>query len=70
MLRKTAHTYVAKISRAALSAIEKGYEVGRRREVVPKVADVVLERESVGHRVTVFLVFCDKGVRGVVEAKH
>jgi hypothetical protein len=70
MFRKTVHIYAATASRAALSAIEKGYEVERGREVVPKVAVVVLERESVGHQVTVFLVFCDKGVRGVVEAKH
>ena len=38
--------------------------------MVHKIADAVLEMESVGHRVTVFLVPCDKGIRGVVEAKQ
>jgi ribonuclease HI len=69
-LRKTAHVYIATTSREALSAIEKGHKVGGGREVVPKVANAVLEMESVGHRVTVFLVPCDKGIRGVAEAKQ
>jgi hypothetical protein len=53
---KTAHVYVATRSREALSAIEKGHKVRRGREVVHKIADAILEMESVGHRVTVFLV--------------
>jgi ribonuclease HI len=69
-LRKTAHVYVATTSREALSAIEKGQTVGCGREVVHKIADAVLEMESVGHRVTVFLVPSDRGVRGVAEAKQ
>ncbi|KAL1581903.1 hypothetical protein WHR41_09480 [Cladosporium halotolerans] len=69
-LRKTAHVYVATTSREALSAIEKGHNVGCGREVVPKIADAVLEMEGVGHRVTVFLVPGDKGIRGVAEAKQ
>lgn len=68
-LRKTAHGYVATKSKEALSAIENGQRVGGGGEVVPKFADAVLEMESVGHRVTVFLVPCDRGVRGVAEAK-
>jgi hypothetical protein len=36
---------------------------------VPKIADAVLEMESVDHQVTVFLVSCDKKIRGVAEAK-
>lgn len=35
-----------------------------------KIADAVLEVEGVGHRVTVFLVPGDKGIRGVAKAKH
>ena len=69
-LRKTAHVYVATKSKEALSAIEKGHKVGCGREVVHKTADAVLEMESVGHKVTVFLVPCDKGIRGVAEAKQ
>jgi hypothetical protein len=69
-IRKTAHVYVATTSREAPSAIEKGHKVGGGREVVPKVADAVLEMESVGRRVTVFLVPCDKSIRGVAEAKQ
>jgi hypothetical protein len=69
-LRKTAHVYVAITSREALSAIEKGQRVGCGREVVHKVADTVLEMESVGHRVTVHLVPCDKGIRGVAGAEQ
>jgi ribonuclease HI len=69
-LRKTAHVYVATTSREALSAIEKGHEVGRGGEVVPKIADAVLETESAGHQVTFFFVPCDKGIRGVAEAKE
>lgn len=69
-LRKTAHVYVAARSREALSVIEKGQRVGCGREVVHKIADAVLEMESVGHRVTVFLVPSDRGVRGVAEAKQ
>jgi ribonuclease HI len=69
-LRKTAHVYVATTSREALSAIEKGHKVGRGREVVHEIADAILEMESVGHRVTVFLVPCDRGIRGVAEAKQ
>jgi hypothetical protein len=38
--------------------------------VVPKVADAVLEMESVSHRVKVFLVPCDKGIRGIAEVKQ
>jgi hypothetical protein len=48
-LRKTAHVYVATTSREALAAIEKGHRVGCGREVVHKIADAVLEMESVGH---------------------
>jgi hypothetical protein len=69
-LRKTAHVYVATTSGEAPSSIEKGHKVGGGREVVPKVADAVLEMESVGRRVTVFLVPCDKSIRGVAEAKQ
>jgi ribonuclease HI len=69
-LRKTAHVYVATKSKEALSAIAKGHKVGCGREVVHKIADAVLEMESVGHKVTVFLVPCDKGIRGVAEAKQ
>jgi hypothetical protein len=35
-----------------------------------KIADAVLEMESVGHRVTVFLVPSDRGICGVAEAKQ
>ena len=59
-LRKTAHVYVATTSREALSAIKKGHKVGCGREEVPKIADAVLEMESVGHKMTVFLVPCNK----------
>jgi hypothetical protein len=38
--------------------------------VVHKIANAVLEMESVGHRVTVFLVPSDRGIRGVAEAKQ
>jgi ribonuclease HI len=69
-IRKTACVYVETMSREALSAIEKGQRVRCGREVVHKIADVVLEMESVGHRVTVFLVPGDKGIRGVAEAKY
>lgn len=69
-LRKTAHVYVATTSKEALSAMEKGQKVRCGREVVHKIADALLEMESVGHRVTVFLVPCDKGIRGVAEAKQ
>jgi ribonuclease HI len=69
-LRKTAHVYAATTSKEALAAIEKGQRVGCGREVMHKIAETVLEMESVGHRVTVFLVPCDKGIRGVVEAKQ
>lgn len=69
-LRKTAHVYVATTSKEALSAIEKGQKVRCGREVVHKIADAVLEMESVGHRVTVFQVPSDKGIRGVAEAKQ
>ncbi|GAB7336447.1 hypothetical protein MBLNU13_g09741t1 [Cladosporium sp. NU13] len=69
-LRKTAHIYIATTSKEALSAIEKGHRVGCGREVVHKITDAVLEMESVGHRVTVFLVPSDKGIRSVVEAKQ
>lgn len=69
-LRKTAHVYVAITSIEALSAIEKGQKVRCGREVVHKIADAVLEMESAGHRVTVFLVPCDKCIRGVAEAKQ
>ena len=69
-LRKTAYVYVATASREALSAIEKGNRVRCGREVVPKIADAVLGMEGFGHRVTVFLVPCDKGIRGVAEAKQ
>jgi ribonuclease HI len=69
-LRKTAHVYVATTSKAALSAIEKGHKVGCGREVVRKIADAVLEIESVGHKVTVFLVPADKGIRGVAGASQ
>lgn len=44
--------------------------MGCGREAVPKIADVVLGMESVGHRVTVFLVPCDRGIRDVNEAKQ
>ncbi|KAL1581657.1 hypothetical protein WHR41_09670 [Cladosporium halotolerans] len=67
-LRKTAHVYVATTSKEALSAIEKGQKVGCGREVAHN--DAVLEMESDGHRVTVFLVPGDKGIRGVTEAKR
>jgi hypothetical protein len=40
------------------------------REVVHKIADAVLEMESVGRRVTVFLVPGDKGIRSVAEAEQ
>ena len=69
-LRKKAHVYVATMSREALSAIEKGHKVGYGREVVLKIADAVLEMESVGHRVTAFLVPYDKDICGVTEAKE
>lgn len=69
-LRKTAHVYVATTSREALSAIEKGQRGRCGREVVHKIADAVLEMESVGHRVRAFLVPGDEGIRGVAEAKH
>ena len=69
-LRETVHVYVATTSREALSAIEKGHMVGYGRGVVRKLADALLESESVGHRVTVFLVPCDRGIRGVAEAKQ
>jgi hypothetical protein len=62
--------HVATTSREAPSAIEKGHNVRCGREVVPKIADAVLEMESVGHRVTVFLVPYDKGICGVAEAKQ
>lgn len=62
--------YVATTSKEALSAMEKGQKVRCGREVVHKIADALLEMESVGHRVTVFLVPCDKGIRGVAEAKQ
>jgi hypothetical protein len=58
------------MSREALVAIEKGHKVGCGREVVSKVADAVLEMESVGHRVTVFFIPGDRSIRGVTEAKH
>lgn len=35
-----------------------------------KIADAILEMESVGHRVTVFLVPGDKGISGVAEAEQ
>ena len=69
-LRKTAYVYVATTSKDALSAIDKGHKVGCGREVVHKIADVVLAMQSVGHRVTVFLGPCDKDIRGVAEAKE
>lgn len=69
-LRKSAHVYMATTSREALSAIEKGQKVRCGREVVRKIADAVLEMGSVGHRVTVFPVPADKGIRGVAEAKQ
>jgi hypothetical protein len=37
---------------------------------VPKIADAVHEIEGVGHRVKVFLVPYDRGIRGVAEAKQ
>jgi ribonuclease HI len=67
---KTAHVYVATSSREALSAFGKGHKVGCGRQVVPKIADSVLEMDGVGYRVTVFLVPSDKGIRGVAEAKQ
>lgn len=68
-LRKSAHVYVATTSREALSAIEKGQKVRCGRKVVHKIADAVLEMDSVGYRVTVLLVPSDKGIRGVTEPK-
>jgi ribonuclease HI len=65
MLRKTAHVYVATTSKEVLSAIEKGHKMGCGREVVLKIADAVLEIESVGHKAKVFLVPRDRGIRGV-----
>ena len=69
-LRKTTHVYVATTSEEALSVIGKGQRVGCGREVVHKITDAVLEMESVGHRVTVFLVPSDRGIRDVAEAKQ
>lgn len=69
-LRKTAHVYIATTNREALIAIEKGQKVRCGREVVHKIAGAVLEMENVGHRVIVFLVPCDKSIRGVAEAKQ
>jgi ribonuclease HI len=69
-LRKTTHVYVATTSKEALPAIKKGQKVRCGREVVHEIVDAVLEMESVGHQVTVFLVPCDKGIRGVAEAKQ
>jgi hypothetical protein len=45
-LRKTAHVYVARTSIDALSAIEKGHKVRCGREVVPMIANAILEMES------------------------
>ena len=50
-LRKSAHVYVATTNIEALLAIEKGEKVRCGREVVHKIADAILEMESVGHRV-------------------
>lgn len=68
-IRKTAHVY-ATTNKEALSAIEKGHRVGRGRKVVDKIADAVLEIESVGCRVTVLLVPADKGICCVAKAKE
>lgn len=69
-LRKTARVYVATTSKEALSAIEQGQKVKCGREVVPKIADAILERESVGCLATVSLVPDDKGIRSVADTKH
>jgi ribonuclease HI len=69
-LCKTTHVYIATTSREALSAIEKAHKAGCGREVVPKVANAVLETEKVGHRVTVFLVPGDNCICHANEAKQ
>lgn len=55
-LRKAAHASSAKMSREASSAIDMEHKVRCEREVVHKIADAVLEMESVGYRVTIILV--------------
>lgn len=40
------------------------------RKRIHKIADTILEMESVGHRVTVFLIPGNKGNLGVAEAKQ
>ena len=38
--------------------------------MVHEIADAVLEMEVTGHRETVFLVPCDRGIRGDAEAEQ
>ena len=64
------HIYVVTTSREALSAFEKGQRVGCGREVIHEIANAVLEMEIAGHRVKIFLVPCDKGIRGFAEVKQ
>lgn len=59
-LRNSAQVHVATTCRATLGAIERGQRAKAGREAVQKVAEVIVEMESVGHKVTLFLVPQDK----------
>jgi hypothetical protein len=69
ILRSTANVCIAIKGRDTLSVTKKRHRIRYRREVSSKVANAVLEMESVGHRVTSFLVHCEQGLRGIAEAK-
>lgn len=68
-IRKSAHVYVATANRGALIAIQKGHDATSGGETRHKVAETVLELESVGHRVTMFWVPFDRKIRGLDEAR-
>ena len=68
-IRKSARVYVATASRDAFMTIRKGLHATVGRETLHTVADTILELESVGHRVSVFLIPDGRQISGLDEAR-